>query len=652
MLSVMRKAARSWVAGILIGLLVISFAVWGINDVFTGSVRDSVARVAGKDIAPLDYRAEFDRLLKRAGQEAGRPVSTEEARKQGLDNAVLERMVADRAFAAFTESLGVRVADTALKEEIAKIPAFQDPTTGRFSEAAYFEALQSNGFTVASFEESVRNDLTRQMVVMAATSGMRAPDMFARQALAYATERRMVTVVPVAAALAGAPRQPTQAELVAFHAENRAALMRPETRDLTLAIGRLSDFSARATVDEAQVRQVFDQQKASLVTPATRSFVQIVAPDKAKADAAAARLRAGEAPDAIAAALGLQKPLSFEKTAEAAVPDKQVAAAVFAASAGTIGAVQGALSFSAFRVSEANAATPADFNAVAPRIREELRKDEAGRALTNASEAFDDAIAGGATLEAAAQKAGFPLVRVARVTADGRDMATGQPVAALAEATEVLREAFAGGRGDVSDLLSAPGDSYVAVRIDAITPSAPAPLAEVREELAAEWVRRDLAQRLKARADAILADARASGLEAAARKAGLPALRQPQPLLRGQGSPELSNAVFEAKKGGIVSGPAANGVEYAIVRVDDILRDDPKTVPARVAEAEQAVRQTIQRDIVDTLERVARNRAKVALYPDRMRRALGDTAETETGAPAPAPAATPAATPAPAAPKP
>lgn len=54
MLQTMRKAARSWVAGILIGLLVISFAVWGINDVFRGRTQTAVAVVDGREIAPAE----------------------------------------------------------------------------------------------------------------------------------------------------------------------------------------------------------------------------------------------------------------------------------------------------------------------------------------------------------------------------------------------------------------------------------------------------------------------------------------------------------------------------------------------------------------------------------------------------------------------
>jgi peptidyl-prolyl cis-trans isomerase D len=186
----------------------------------------------------------------------------------------------------------------------------------------------------------------------------------------------------------------------------------------------------------------------------------------------------------------------------------------------------------------------------------------------------------------------------------------------------------------------------MSVQIDTITPAAAPPLASIRTELVNEWLRRDIGTRLKVRAEQILAEAKKSTLEAAAAKFGLPALRQEAPLQRGQGGQNLSAAVFGAKKGDIVLGQTANGVEYAIVRIDEVLRDDDATVPERMAQAETAVRASVQRDLVAALERVARDRAKTQLYPDMMRRALGDTAETAGGAgKAPAAPAAPPKTP-------
>jgi peptidyl-prolyl cis-trans isomerase D len=626
MLSLFRKFARSWVSAIIIGLLVISFGVFGLTDTFSGAPANSVAKVAKQGITPQEYRAEFDRLLKRAKTETKRDVTIEEAVKEGLDSAVLERMVGDRAFAALTSSLGLVVGTAVVQSEIAKIPGFQDPTTQRFSQDIYARALQENNYTVQAFEASVRGDLSRQALTLAASSGFRAPRVFASQTLAFGTERRVVTVVPVSAALAGPPRQPTEAQLTTFYNENKQALTRPETRALTLAIASLAEFEAKAVVDEAQVREIFERNKARASTPAKRSIVQISAPDKTKADQAAARLRAGEAPAAIATALGLAAPITLENVALTGIPDENVAKAAFEAANGAVGVVAAKLQpFAAFKVTAATAAKEATLAELGPEIRTQLRTAAAGEAMTTATEAFDSAIADGSSLEAAAQKAGFKIVKVAGIVADGRSVADGQPVAELADAPGVLRDIFTGAKGDVSDLASLPGDRYISVRIDNVTVASAPPLAEVRPQLLSEWLRRDVGTRLKVRADEILAEAKRTNLEAAAAKFNLPVLRQAAPLQRGQGGQALSTAVFAAKKGEVVSAQTANGVEFAVVRIEDILRDDDAVVPERMTQAETAVRQSVQRDLIASLERVARDRARTQIYPAMVRSALGLT---------------------------
>jgi peptidyl-prolyl cis-trans isomerase D len=647
MLRALRKATRTWVAGILVGLLVLSFAIFGINDVFNGPAPTGVARVAGENIPPDDFKAEFDRVLERAKQETGRDVTSAEAREQGIDNAVLERMVGERSLAALTRSLGIMPSETALRREIQQIQAFQDPATGQFSAEGYQQVLSQNRLTPTRFEAQLRTDMARGMLFTAATSGIRAPGLYARQTLAAATERRAVSIIAVPARLAGQVGTPTEALLQALYQENIQRLTRPETRALTLAVASMADFTAKATVDEAQVRLLYDRNKAQRATPATRTFVRLGVRDAAQAEVVATRLRAGEDPAAVARALSLQAPTNFDGSTQQQVPDTAVAEAAFAAQPGAVVTATSPLGVSVLKVTGATAAREPAFEELAPQIRTELRARSAGQALTAATEAFEAAVAEGTPMAQAATAAGLRLTRVAAVTAEGIGP-TGQPVPELAEARELLANAFELSQGDATDLIQVGEDTYVAATVDAITASAPVPIAEVRPQLAEEWRRRTISSTLEARANAIAADARATSLEAAATKAGLSVDRPNVPLQRGQGSQELSQAVFGAAKGAIVVGPTDNRVEYVVVRVESIERDDEAAVPQRLAQAEQGVRRSLQEDIVAALETVARERADVRLNQAAARRALGDTAEDEDAA-ADAPAAPAAAPEAPAA---
>ena len=642
MRSTIRKASRSWVAAILIGLLVISFALFGINDVFRGAIGNDLAVVDGKPVTQQEFRAEFDRVVKGAAEQAQREITTAEAREGGLDTRTLDQLVADRVFGAYTERLGIVPTEEQLQTAIAGIERFQDPQTRQFSQAAYQQALQGLNMTPVEFESRVRIDLGRQMLLTAALAGMTTPKVLARQVLAYATERRDVTIIPVPATLVGGPTQPTDAQVQALYDESREALMQPETRDLTVVSAEVSGFLAGVTVDEAQIRAVFEQRKEQLGTPARVSFVQIVAPDMAKAQAAAERLRRGEAAEAVARALGLGEPLTYTDAPARDIRAGPVAGEVMEAGVGDVIAIDGSLNKAAVRITGVRPAVAASFEEFAASARQQFRQQAGAQALTVATETYDAAIEEGASVADAARRAGFNVTTLKGVTAQGVDPRTGQPLAALAEAGPALAQAFGLAQGDATELAPAGADRYVALVVDSITPSAPPPLASIRAEVVQEWQRRDLAKRLEARGKELLEAAKKDGLEVAARAANLPVRTQPEPLQRGQGGQALTNAVFGAKAGEIVLAPVANGVEYAVIRVDKISRDDEAAAGDRLAQAGQQVQQSLQNDLVSLIQKLATAFVDVKTFPDRIAAAFGDApAETPADAP-PGEAAAPA----------
>ena len=107
-------------------LLVVSFAIWGIADIFTGYGTQTLIRVGDTEISPQDYlRAQQD-VLRAMSAQAGRSLSLQEARALGLDSRVLERLIGGAAVDTHARALGLGITDTALLEDIMKDPAFKD----------------------------------------------------------------------------------------------------------------------------------------------------------------------------------------------------------------------------------------------------------------------------------------------------------------------------------------------------------------------------------------------------------------------------------------------------------------------------------------------------------------------------------------------
>lgn len=646
MISGIRKAFQTPIGKVALGIiflfLIAAFAVWGINDIFRGRISNAVAVVAGKEMPPQEFRAEMDRELNRLREQTQRTITMQEARDAGVDRAVLERLVGQKAIDAMAADLGIVASPTAVATQIRGIEAFRNPVTGQFDQETYREVLASNGLTITQFEAGLTQEMVRRKLLLAATTGVRAPEAMGAGVIAFVTERRPLRITPIDPDLIKEPGQPTDAQLKTFYDAQKERLTIPESRTATLVIGRTTDFLTRARVDDAKVRELYEFRKPGLGTAATRSFMQLVAPSEAVARQAADRMAKGESPAAVATALKLNAPITYDKAARAAVPDAKIAEAVFAATApGPARALQGALSWSAVQVTGASAGTTPPFEAAAPALREELRKEQADADLAKAMDAFETAVGDGQTLEEAAKAQGLLVRAAGAIGADGQGR-TGPPDEILGANAELRDQLFQLGEGDLTQITAlANQEGYVAARLDKINPAAPPPLADIREPLAAQWRRDEAFKALEARAQGVLADARKRGLEAAAKAIDRPVVARPQPLLRNvQGdpliSPQLALEIFKAPAGGLIAGQAANGI-WLVIEVGRGERDAPNARPDRLQQARQVMTQELSDDFARTVERVARNRAKAEIFPDRALSALGLSAdEQNAGAATPA----------------
>ncbi len=93
MLDKMRSGAKSWVAKILMGLLVLSFGVWGIADVFTFRINSALATVGDQEISGASFTEAYRRWLQNYQQQTGQTITPEQARQLGLDRAYLNEMI-------------------------------------------------------------------------------------------------------------------------------------------------------------------------------------------------------------------------------------------------------------------------------------------------------------------------------------------------------------------------------------------------------------------------------------------------------------------------------------------------------------------------------------------------------------------------------
>ncbi|TFG88738.1 MAG: peptidylprolyl isomerase, partial [Hyphomicrobiales bacterium] len=151
MLHAMRKGVKSAPAKLLIGLLVASFAVWGIGDIFSFRLDSRVAKVGDTEVPATRFINGLRREQSRISRQAGQLVSYDMMRSAGLDQRVLGGLIRDAAFTEELKGLGIAAPDEAVADAIRSNPTFQGPG-GEFAPQAYSLLLAQQGFTPAEFE--------------------------------------------------------------------------------------------------------------------------------------------------------------------------------------------------------------------------------------------------------------------------------------------------------------------------------------------------------------------------------------------------------------------------------------------------------------------------------------------------------------------
>jgi len=624
MLAAIRAFAKSWVAAILIGLLIVSFAVFGLSDVFKQGFRNSVITAGSRSVSGPEFRQEFDTYRKQAEQQYGQPITNEQAAEAGLDRRLLDEIATREAFAEAMQKAGVRPSDTVVAGELRKIPAFFDSVSGRFDKARYQERLSEVGLTDKTFHARPTDDIAANHFAVAVANGLRAPRAYTALGAIYALEARDIGAFPITPQMVAQPALPTDAQLQAFMKENAARLTRPETRILTVVRFSPELVGANLPVSEADVKKRFEFRKDTLSRPETRTLAQIPAKDAATAQAIAARLAKGEAPAAIAKSIGVDA-ITYVDKPVTAITDRKVGAAAFAMQQGQVSVVQGDLGPAVVAVAKVTPGHAVTLEEIRPQIEAELRKDAAAEKVYALSQAYDDAHAGGASLSEAAAKAGAPTMTLGPVSAQGRGP-NGEPVQGVSP--KILESAFGLSQGGESDVEEAGDGSYFAVRVDRINPAALPPLAEVKTELTRAWMMRQIVERMQTRAAELAERVRkGESLEKVAASIGsrvgrVVGLDRATAGENRELSQDVLVKTFGAKAGEVFTAQG-QGLTILVAKLEAVRAPSGPNLARLTEESRPQMTQALFRDIGASAQTGARTLVKITTSAERARAAIG-----------------------------
>jgi peptidyl-prolyl cis-trans isomerase D len=617
--------------GILVLLLLalVGFGVQGVSRM--GNVKDTVVEAGGRSVSSAKFRQFFDTYHKQIDQQQGQPVPSDALFKANVDGRLAEEVAVEESVAELLNREGIRPSDRLIAERVRdQGKRFLDPVTGRFDEKAYKAFLAQNGLTPEDFEGGIRDQLAQSHFGAGLGAGMSTPLIYSALTAAYGQESRNVRFFVVTPQTLGPPLQPTDAQLTAFMKEHAAQLIKPETRVVTLARFSASQLAPTLTPDAADLQKRFAFEKESLSKPELRTVEQLVLSNGTQAAEAARRIKAGEAPAAVAKALAVAAPLELTNTPKTRISDPKVADAAFALKAGeSSGPIQGALAWAVVKVINMTPGHEVSFDEVKDKLIAEARKALSAEKALEMSKKFDDLHSGGTHLVDAANKVGAQVVQLPPITKDGHTGGGQQ----LQLPAKFLQQAFTMAKGAETEGVEevAPGE-YYAIRIEAINPQAPFTLDEIRVPLTRQVVQEDMLKRLQARGTDLIARAgKGERLDALAAASGAKVseikglARADQNAAQALGQ-QFVGTVFASKTGATVQALLPNGL--AIIRIDATGAGDVASVAQQAVAQRRNAASAVNRQIAEATRTAARKVVKPHIDLKRARGAAGGDPDT------------------------
>jgi len=162
MLSEIRERATGWIAYIIVGIIIIPFAFWGVNEYFAGGEEVVVATVGDAEIEQVGYRRALENRRAQMRRVLGDNFSPEIANSPEFKRGVLNDLISRTLLDQHAEEQGYRVGDELLARQIRINPRFQ--VDGEFSPDAYRGAVAQMGLTQTGFEARLRRQLVLQQL--------------------------------------------------------------------------------------------------------------------------------------------------------------------------------------------------------------------------------------------------------------------------------------------------------------------------------------------------------------------------------------------------------------------------------------------------------------------------------------------------------
>lgn len=259
MLDAIRKHTTGWMAKLILALITVPFALFGIDSYLNQAGRDvAVAKVNGDKISIQEYSNAIDNVRNR--MQADGKVDAALLDSPQLKQSVLDGLITRRLVNAEIRKANFKISDEQLSQHILGMPEFQE--NGKFSEDIYQKTLAQNKLTATKFENDRRSELLTQQARDGLAALVFVPKDVAEQTLQYAYQQREVSAAEIKTAQFISQVKVTPEQVKAYYELHKDKFVVPEQVKLEFAMLSAASFVAQMKVDDKEIKDYYDANSA------------------------------------------------------------------------------------------------------------------------------------------------------------------------------------------------------------------------------------------------------------------------------------------------------------------------------------------------------------------------------------------------------
>lgn len=492
MLNTLRKSVAGPFVKLLIGILILSFAVWGIQDIF-GNYKNSVAiEIDGNEISLDELVNEYNYQLSTIGSQLNKQISFDESMALGIDKIAIENLIRKMILQIELNKYGINIPEEFIAQKIVNDDAFK--SEGVFNKARYRQLLSFSGYTEESFLISELNANKQNQLYSLIANKNYIPNTLLDIISDYNSTEKVINYIEIPKKNISV-KTPSERELLEFYDKFQNGYRKSETRDFDALILNADILKNNISVSQTEIENYYNENIDSFKVEETRDVYQFFFDDLITAEEFLSETESVSF-EILLDSYNLSKSDDYlGNIRKDDILDSDLAEIAFNIDAKTFSnPIDGLLGLSIVYIDEIYEGSTPPLKELASTIEEELKFEAALNLIDDVFFSIEDDFLSGMHIQEVADKNKINLTNFAKIDINGKDFDNND--INVIQNDELLQKLFNSDIGDFIEVVETE-DSYIWIKLTAINEPFIRSFKDVRDLVTTDMIKQRLDKKEK-----------------------------------------------------------------------------------------------------------------------------------------------------------